>query len=306
MRTLLVVTRERMRKLLALVVMVVMVPTAAAEVPLRVYTVNYPLKFFAQRIGAEHVEVVLPVPGGEDPAFWRPSPEHIIAYQSADVILLNGADYARWVSTATLPRRALVDTSREFADRLLAVEDVAHAHGPGGAHSHGKLAFTTWLDPTQAMAQAAAIKAAFVRARPALAGQFERGLAILRDELQMLDAALADLVQLAPNRPLLGSHPVYQYLARRYDLVLESVHWEPEQVPDERAWTELSAVLKRHPAAWMLWEQAPLPTTVQRLRDMGIESVVFSPCANVPERGDFLSVMGANVDSLRRALSDAR
>ena len=44
----------------------------------------------------------------------------------------------------------------------------------------------------------------------------------------------------------------------------------------------------------------PLPT----LRAMGIGSLVFSPCANVPARGGFLTVMGENVENLRRALGD--
>ena len=31
--------------------------------PLTVYVVNYPLQYFAERIGGEHVEVVFPAPG---------------------------------------------------------------------------------------------------------------------------------------------------------------------------------------------------------------------------------------------------
>ena len=42
---------------------------------LNVYAVNYPLAYFAERLGGDDVEVVLPVPAGEDPAFWAPGPE---------------------------------------------------------------------------------------------------------------------------------------------------------------------------------------------------------------------------------------
>ena len=38
---------------------------------LSVYVVNYPLKYFAERIAGEHATVILPVPAGNDPAFWR-------------------------------------------------------------------------------------------------------------------------------------------------------------------------------------------------------------------------------------------
>lgn len=60
-----------------------------------VYVVNYPLQYFTERIGAEHVKVVLPAPAGEDPAFWKPDVNTIAAFQGADLIVINGANYAK-------------------------------------------------------------------------------------------------------------------------------------------------------------------------------------------------------------------
>ncbi len=178
-----------------------MAPGAAAGERLSVYAINYPLKYFAERIGGEHVAVAFPVPAGEDPAFWRPTPEIVVAYQRADLILLNGASYAKWIATATLPRRRLVDTSSAFADNLIAVEGVTHSHGLDGAHSHGDLAFTTWLDPTQAAAQAKAVTDALARKRPSLRPRFERELHALNRELLELDTALETMVRTAPDLP---------------------------------------------------------------------------------------------------------
>jgi len=124
--------------------------------PLTVYVVNYPLQYFAERIGGDGVHVEFPAPVDEDPAFWSPDAETIAAYQQAWRILLNGAGYARWAQRATLPQSKLVDTSAGFRDRYIRVDDgVTHAHGPGGEHTHGEVAFTTWLDPTLAIEQAA-------------------------------------------------------------------------------------------------------------------------------------------------------
>ena len=52
-----------------------------ADAPLSVYVVNYPLQYFAERIGGPDVRVVFPAPADGDPAFWKPSPEQIAAYQ---------------------------------------------------------------------------------------------------------------------------------------------------------------------------------------------------------------------------------
>ena len=91
--------------------------------------------------------------------------------------------------------------------------------------------------------------------------------------------------------------------ASRYQLDLVSVHFEPEEVPEEGNWRDLERLLVEHPARWMLWEGEPLPSTSERLRGLGIGTVVFDPCANVPETGDFLSVMQQNADNLEVAFS---
>ena len=68
-----------------------------------VYAVNYPLQYFARRIGLGAVDVRFPAPANVDPAFWVPEPATIVAFQDADLILLNGAGYARWIEHASLP-----------------------------------------------------------------------------------------------------------------------------------------------------------------------------------------------------------
>jgi zinc transport system substrate-binding protein len=276
--------------------------TALAATVIDVYVVNYPLKYFAQRIGGDRVSVTLPVPRGRDPAFWAPRPEIVAGYQAADLILLNGAAYARWTATATLPPSRLVDTSRTFADRLIPAGAVTHSHGLEGAHAHGDLAFTTWLDLDQAAAQARAVLHALSRRAPAHEAEFERRFRALAAELGELDARLLSAAQGGGDGPLLASHPVYQYLARRYGLNLQSLHWEPSQVPAEQEWAQLEALLESHPARWMIWEDEPDPRSARRLAALGIRSLVFSPCAGEPARGDFLTVMRANVEALLAAL----
>ena len=41
---------------------------------LTLYTVNYPLKYLAERVGGEIVSAVFPAPPDVDPAHWSPSP----------------------------------------------------------------------------------------------------------------------------------------------------------------------------------------------------------------------------------------
>lgn len=286
---------------LALLFALLWVSLAHAQDRLQVYTVNYPLAFFAERIAGDLADVTFPAPPDVDPAFWMPDAETIVAYQAADLILLNGAGYAKWIDRVSLRRSRLVDTSRAFRDAYIRTADaVSHSHGPTGEHDHGGIAFTTWLDLDQAARQAEAIARALVRKRPHGRERIERNLAALQSDLRALDARIAAATRRESNRPLLASHPVYDYAARRYGLNLQSVLWEPETPPSEAQWAEVEGLLARHPARWMLWEGPAAKQSVARLRSLGVESVVVATCANRPESGDLVTVMTANAEGLER------
>ncbi|MCP4260962.1 MAG: zinc ABC transporter substrate-binding protein [Planctomycetes bacterium] len=268
---------------------------------LSVYVVNYPLQYFAERIGGPDVQVTFPAPADGDPAFWKPSQEQIAAYQKADLILLNGASYAKWVSHVSLPASRMVDTSVSFADTFIPLEDTTtHSHGLEGKHEHGDVAFTTWLDPQQAIAQALAVRDALIRLRPGAAGDFNQRFNSLATDLKDLNDQLTAVVTTNASRPLVFSHPVYQYLIRRYGLNGREVHWEPEESPTPEQWAELKQLLTEQPAQWMIWEGTPNPSTVEELKKIGLDSLVFDPCAGKPEKGDFMSVMKQNVAGLQK------
>jgi zinc transport system substrate-binding protein len=279
----------------------------ASEAELVVYTVSYPLAYFAERIGGNAVAVRFPAPADVDPAFWKPEAEVIADYQAADLILLNGAGYASWTRHASLPRRKLVDTSRSFRDAYLAREAApVHQHGPAGEHTHGEIAFTTWLDPRQAIVQVRAIEDALASRIPDAAEALARRTDSLVADLEALDRDLKAVFAAYEGESLLASHPVYAYLARRYGLGLRSFTWEPDRDPGERGWRELDGALAERPARWMLWEAQPIESTRSGLEARGVKSIVFEVAANRPSSGDYLSVMRANLQALQRGAGGGR
>jgi zinc transport system substrate-binding protein len=222
-------------------------------------------------------------------------------YQQADLIIFNGAGYEKWTRKVSLPMLRMVDTSKPFKDKLIHIEsNVTHSHGPGGDHSHGGTAFTTWLDFSQAARQAEAIYKALSRKVPAHKTDFVRNFESLKEDLLALDARMIELSGKKPGLPLVGSHPIYQYIARRYNLNLKMVMWEPDEDPGEQQWKYLQELVKEHPAEWMIWEGEPLPESAKRLQDMNIQGQVFSPCFAKPDQGDFLSVMRQNIQNMEQ------
>lgn len=276
-------------------------PAAKSNKP-QVLVANYPLQYFAQRIAGDAVEVRFLAPKDEDPAFWQPDEAAIAAFQNADLILMNGATYSKWADKITLPESKVVDTSAAFKASLIQVnEATTHSHGPGGEHSHSGTAFTTWIDFKQASLQAKTVRDALIRLAPTAKEAMETNYDGLKDELDTLDDRMSALSRRWVNQPLVASHPVYHYLARRYGMSLKALLWEPENVPDDKAMADLNAILAGHRARWMIWEGEPAKESVEKLESVGLKSVVFDPCGNAPDSGDFMTVMKANLEALEKA-----
>ena len=268
-----------------------------------VYVVSYPLAYLAERIGGESVDVTFPAPLDIDPAHWSPEPEQVAAYQAADLILRNGAGYSTWIDRSSFSRRKLIDTSVGFQDRLLPLnQTVIHTHGPDGNRSHSGVASTTWLDPTLALEHARSIAEALSQSRPQEREVFARNLERLESDLVGLDQRLEEIAEPLGRVPIIFSHPVYQYLERRYGLNGRSLHWEPEEIPDAEMWLELEKLLAQHPARLMIWEAAPHAETRHRLEVLGLTTAVYAPCSHEPESGSWLDVMESNIEGLEAFL----
>ena len=184
-----------------------------------------------------------------------------------------------------------------------------HSHGGGDEHSHGAddgverdYAFTTWLDPQLAVGQAAAIRDALIARDPDGEAGYRAGFDALQADLVALDDALEQVFQQLGDTPVVYSHPVYQYLERRYGVNGISVHWEPDVAPGDDELTSLGEKMIRHPAEMMIWEGEPVAASVELLNPWGVTSVVFDPCGNRPDSGDYLDVMRANVTNLDGAV----
>lgn len=268
------------------------------DTPITVITSNYPLYYFTSQIVSgmnAGVEIILPEIEG-DPANWQPDSESITDLQGADLVVLNGAGYESWLGWVTLPEDLLLDTSASFADQLIPAEsETVHQHGPSGEHSHKGYAFTVWLNPKFAVEQSRSIHQALTRLLPDQAAPLDEGLARLTRSLEQLDQEQEALFNKLGSRPVLFSHPVYQYLQARYGINGASVHWEPGEMPATSDWIELGNILSSHPAGLMLWEDTPLEEVAAKLLESGIRSVPFHTASNRPDNGDYLDVMRNNI-----------
>jgi zinc transport system substrate-binding protein len=194
----------------------------------------------------------------------------------------------------------MVNTTKKYKEHYISMDGaVTHSHGPEGKHAHEDVAFTTWIDFDLATKQVQAIASALSRKKPSLRETFQKNYAALEKDLMALDRNIKGIVSKYPSKPLVVSHPVYHYFSRRYGLNIKSVHWEPDEIPVNESWAELLTILKSHPARWMIWEAEPNKEIVAQLQSYQMNSIVFDPCGNAPQAGDFMSVMQNNVEGLK-------
>lgn len=272
------------------------------ETPI-VLTVNYPIQYFAERIAGsllgERLKIKLPVDRDVDPAFWKPSSAAISEFQKADLILLNGATYAKWTEIASLPEEKMIDTSASFKNRYIEIEEAfVHQHGPEGEHSHAGTAFTTWLDFQQAKIQASAIRDALVKLLPDQQEALQTNFETLAADLDSLDQQMLAACKKHESKPIVTSLPIYQYFARRYKMNTKSLQWESEMKIAETDLNDLKKILDTHPAKLMIWDADPGETNRKLLLEkLGLRCTIISPCFNFGER-DWLSVMKQNIKNL--------
>lgn len=266
-----------------------------------VYASNYPVYFFTQRIGGDEIDLRFPAGNLSDPSVWTPVADTIAVMQNADLILLNGASFENWVMNVSLPENKVVNTSASFSDELLSSgATFTHSHGDEGEHEHEGTAFTTWLNLELANKQAEEVKNALVALQPDKKEAFESKYRELSQSLLSLHEEYQHTM--GGNEPpkVAFSHPVYQYLTAAYGLEGKSLHWEPETPLDHDMIHEIEHLKKDHGITYLVWEGTPLPENVEKLKAMGIQSVVISPMGGNPEGMNFMEGMEKNLQVLQK------
>jgi len=284
-------------------------PTQSAGRPV-VYTTFYPTTYFVERLAGDLVEVVCPVPADEDAIFWQPTSEIIQKYQAADLIVVNGAEFEKWVTKTSLPLARLVNTAKPFESELLRFKTgVTHSHGPAGKHEHKGIDGHTWLDPVNAKLQVGEIQTALKKLLSGDAEAIDSNGAALLADLDSLDAELRRMSELYQGELFLASHPAYNYLTRRYGWNLVNVTLDPETFPEAKIMAALAEAQQKTPARYVLWECEPTKEIRERFKqELHLTSVVFSPCElmapeDLESGADYMTVMRKNLADLAAVLT---
>ena len=208
---------------------------SSTESELIIYTSIYPIQYFTERIGGEHVTAQSIYPPGVDAHTYEPTAKTMAEIAKGDAFIYLGAGFEGFAQSAA---EALASSNVQLAEmgkheELFAEVDQEshsghededeHSHEEDQnkdehdhSHNHSNKDPHVWLDPLRAQLMAKHIKEELVNLAPEHKAQFEENLQSLTEDLETLHENFKEVTQTADQNKLLVSHAAYGYWEQRY------------------------------------------------------------------------------------------
>ncbi|MFH8836357.1 metal ABC transporter substrate-binding protein [Streptomyces sp. NPDC017868] len=270
----------------------------------------YPMQYLAEQIGGGHVAVNTLTKPGVEPHDLELKPKQVGELGEADVILyLKGVQPAVDDAIAQAGVENTVD-----ATTLTKMEEhgaeVGHDHGDehGGEHASEAGADPhIWLDPVKYAEVAKGVGAAFEKADPAHAADYEKNTDALVKKLGDLDTAFATGLKNTATKTFITTHSAFGYLAERYGLEQEGITGiDPESEPSPARVRELHEIAEKDKVSTVFFETLASDRTAKTLAgDTGLKTDVLDPLEGITDKSkgrDYIEVMQSNLAALKTAL----
>jgi zinc transport system substrate-binding protein len=211
---------------------------------LQVVATFYPLAFFTQQIGGEHVQVTQLVPSNTEIHTWEPSAQDITNTEKADIIIYNGAGLDQWMQNDILPALSTtgitVDTTQN-APLLPATQNEEHDHEEGAYDPH------TWVSPYMGKLQAETIYNTLIQQDPTHEAYYTDRWTTLKNSLEQIDANYTTQLADKKKDTIFVSHAAYGYLANRYNFQQQGViGLSADQQPSAAAIANIINLMTQH------------------------------------------------------------
>ncbi|MCM3670155.1 zinc ABC transporter substrate-binding protein [Mesobacillus maritimus] len=288
---------------------------------LTVYTTVYPLEYFAQRIGGEHIEAKTIYPPGADEHTYEPSQKDMIQLAEADLFIYVGLGLEGFVEKAkgTLENE---DVHLLGAGEHLHLEEVdeenhsveedvdEHDHEEED-HHHGNVDPHVWIDPIYSKELAEAIKVELVELLPEYKDKLEENYQQLISELSTLDNKFTNLVENAKQKEILVSHSAYGYWEERYGIKQISISgMSTTSEPSQRELQKIISEAKGTNLKYVLFEQNYQSKLAEMVKqEIGAKSLTLHNLSvltkeDIDNQETYFSLMEKNLQTLEKALNE--
>lgn len=292
------------------------------EDALSIYTTVYPLQYFAERIGGDHVDVSSIYPPGANEHTFEPTQKDMMALADADLFFYIGLGLEGFVEKAktTLANEQvkLVATADDVSEEMLHIS-TGHVHAEGDGHDHEEDESHedearehdshVWLSPIISKDLAAVIKDELVAAMPEHEEVFTENYDALAVELDDLNADFEAMAEDAPKKTFFVSHAAFGYIAGHYGLHQVPVAGlNSQSEPSQKELMKIVDLAKEEKIKYIFFEQnvsSNLTEVIQK--EVGAETMtlhnlsVLTP-EDVANGETYFTLMKKNMEALKTAL----
>ncbi|MEU1229928.1 metal ABC transporter substrate-binding protein [Streptomyces sp. NPDC005828] len=275
----------------------------------------YPMRFLAEQIGGGHVSVDTLTKPGVEPHDLELRPRQVVDLGTADVILyLKGLQPAVDEAIAQSGVKNTVDASTLTTMEEHGTEAGGHDHAAEEAghegHDHGSEAGADphiWLDPVKYAEVAKGVGAAFQKADPAHAADYEKNTEALVKKLGDLNTEFETGLKNTATKTFITTHSAFGYLAERYGLEQEGISGvDPESEPSPARIKQLQDIAEKDKVSTVFFETLASDKTAKTLAgDAGLKTDVLDPLEGITDKSkghDYIEVMRSNLAALKTAL----
>lgn len=286
----------------------------------------YPLQYVTERVGGDSARVTGLTQPGVEAHDLELTPRQVGAVSDAELIV-----YLKGFQPAVDEAVEQSGGDRAFdvatVQPLLGAAAGGHAHedtagdhpgeegdheGEDGDHEDAETGGKdphVWLDPTRLATIADRLADRLAEIDPDRAAGYTERATALRAELEKLDQEYADGLRDCQRREIVVSHTAFGYLAERYRLEQIGVSGlTPENEPAPQRLIEVAEEAREHGATTIFFETLVSPKVADTIaREVGAKTAVLDPLEGLSPGapGDYLSIMRANLATLRTALGCA-
>jgi zinc transport system substrate-binding protein len=189
---------------------------------IKIVATFYPLAFFSERIGGEHVSVTTLIPHNTEVHAWQPSTADIVATDEADILVYNGVELDHWFEDDILPvidkdDKLILETTEDIELLLNEEEEEEGEHEEEDEHGHGLEDPHTWISPFIARLQAERIYEAIVQVDTLNEVYYTERWLELEANLRGIDENFTQELSNKTKDGIFTTHAAFGYLAERYE-----------------------------------------------------------------------------------------
>ncbi|WP_243349850.1 metal ABC transporter solute-binding protein, Zn/Mn family [Parabacteroides sp. FAFU027] len=189
-----------------------------------------PLKYFADQIVGNKMDVMCMVPAGSNPESYDPSPNQLVTLSKSKSYLAVGelGFELAWLSKLQQNQPALkIYKTSKGIPLIEHKHNDSHRNDDDGGHFG--LDPHTWSSPKTARVIAQNILSAIIETDPKNEKLYRKNFVRLINEIDQTDSVLSKKLRTVKNRSFLIYHPALTYLARDYGLNQYSVEFNGKE-----------------------------------------------------------------------------